>query len=115
MSHHSRTKSFSFNRQPSSSIRDNRSGIMKGWIDGARNGRKKRYLSFNIPAKSYSISMDESNSGESSIDNSGGIQTFQQFENQDIEQWNSEVMSHKLIHRLSYLSYFFCVTIMIII
>ena len=101
MSHHSRTKSFSFNRQPSSSRRDNRSGIMKGWIDGSRNGRKKRCLSFNIPAKSYSISLDESNSGESSIDNSGGIQTFHQFEDQDMGPWNSEVIDYKRIHRLT--------------
>ena len=112
MSHHSRTKSFSFNRQPSSSRRDNRSGIMKGWIDGSKNGHKKRCLSFNIPAKSYSISMDESNSGESSIDNSGSIQTFHQFEDQDMGPMNSEVIGYNRIHRLTLLIYF---TILIII
>ena len=106
MSHHSRTKSFSFNRQPSSSRRDNRSSIMKGWIDSSKNGRKKRCLSFNIPTKTYCISMDESNSGESSIDDSGGIQTFQQFEDQDMGPWNSEVIDYNRIHRLKNHIYF---------
>ena len=100
MLHHSRTKSFSFHQQPSITVRENRSRIMKEWIDGSRNGRKKRNLSFNLPAKSYSISMDGSNSGESSIDNNS-VQTFHQFDNQDTVQWKSEVIFHCHTHRIT--------------
>ena len=50
--------------------------------------------------------MDESNSGESSIDDSGGIQTFQQFEDQDMGPWNSEVIDYNRIHRLKNHIYF---------
>ena len=100
MSRHSRTKSFTFHQQPSNTVSDNRSRNIQGSIDSSRNGRKKRYLSFNLPAKSYTISMDGSNSRESSIDNNN-LQTFNKFGNQDTSPWNSEVMFYCHTHSIT--------------
>ena len=84
MLNQSRAKSFSFKQQPSPSLRDNRSS----------HGRKKRYLSFHLPAKHYNVSMDDSNSGESSVGND--IQTYHHYGNHDTMSWNPEVIDHKL-------------------
>ena len=84
MSNHSRAKSCSFNQQPSSSIRDNHSS----------HGRKKRYLSFHLPAKNYNVSMDGSNSGENSFCHD--VQEYHHYGNQDIMSWNPEVMADEL-------------------
>ena len=76
---HSRTKSLSLSQQPPGITRDHHSGM----------GHKKRNLSFHLPAKTYIVSMDDSNSGESSVDND--TETYRQYGSQDITPWNPQV------------------------
>ena len=89
MSSHSRTKSLSLSQQPPGITRDHHSGM----------GHKKRNLSFHLPAKTYIVSMDDSNSGESSVDND--TETYRQYGSQDITPWNPQVEAQISIFTIS--------------